>query len=333
MRSFTKILAGVIVVGLVVSFSCKKQEISKDETVSFLTGINQTGTDLINTTTFNTLADFLSKNPPIGIAKKKVTFKGHSIELPYKLQAKEVKGGIEDLYGTWEWQDTGWVHIDPNNPQAGILFRWNYIDTSGIHTAELLMDSIQFEVINTDTLPTRLHIALFLDGNKIAEFSYTASFTSNGNYNYLKVVVSLTGYGQVGFEFKNPVWRENGYGDYELAAFTARIWIINYTNHNYRVDLTITKNEDDSGTITFTDSDGWKLVVNVSEPQRVVENGIEYKKYNISGEITKDGRHAADIQGTVWDPSDDTHISTIYVIFTDGSREPLQNYITIFRSK
>ncbi|MEO0230131.1 MAG: hypothetical protein ABIL77_01090 [candidate division WOR-3 bacterium] len=326
-----KKIIGLFVLGVgLLNFSCKKQEIAKDETVTFLTGINNVGTDITQTNAYKVFTDFISKNPPIEVSKKNVKIISQKISVPYKLCPKEFKGGIEDYYGTWEWQDTGWVHVDPDNPRNGILFRWNYTDENyQSHVAKVLIDSIETQVISNDTLPTRLHIGVFLDDNKLADFSFTASYNTNGEPTYVKVVVTIIGYGQVGLELKNLVWEEDEYGDRNIVAGTIHLWIIDYNNHNYRIDLTLTIKQDKSLSILLADSDGWKVSINVSKPQTIIENGIPYTKRTVSGEITKDGRHAADITGIIWEPEDDNHRTFVDVIFTDGSREPLQKYLTL----
>jgi hypothetical protein len=326
-----RLVAGVIVMGLFFLTSCKKQDIQKDETAAFLTSLNNTGTELTTTPAFNVLSDFMSKNPPIGFGGKRVIkFNGHEYNLPLKIEAKGVKGGIEDLYGTWEWQDTGWVHVDPNNPQKGILFRWTFYDTTfTAHQAALLIDSIEIYVIGSDTLPQKVHIALYLDNPKIADLSINLQYNTNEQITYLKVVFTVTNEFQIGVEAKNLQYDQNG----SLIALQLHLWITDYKNHNFRRDITLTVRSDDSGSIVYTDSDDWKLVMNVSAATQVVENSITYEKRTVTGEITKDGRHAADIRGTIWNPQDENHQTEIYVIFSDGSREPLSNYITIFQSK
>jgi len=329
-----KIIKVALVIGVVVlaSFSsCKKAEVSKDETASFLTGLNSTATDLTQTQAYGVLNDFIAKNPPIFAKKKTFSIKGKKVELPYKISLKGEKGGISDYYGTWAWADTGWIHQNPDNPSDGILFTWTYTDSTGTHQAGLLIDSIQTQVIGNDTLPTSLRVTLTLDNRTIAEFTFNATYDANGNPTYLKVVLTIPSYVQVGFELKNTTWVYNqDYNDYDLTSATFHLWVINYQRHNYRIDFTITVRQDKSISITLTDSEGWNVVLNASAPQQVQEGFMIYEKITVSGEITKDGRHAADISGTIWIPEDENHKTEIYVIFSDGSREPLENYITLF---
>uniref|UniRef100_A0A7C2P3Z8 Lipoprotein n=1 Tax=candidate division WOR-3 bacterium TaxID=2052148 RepID=A0A7C2P3Z8_UNCW3 len=331
MRYIPKILIGSIVLVSIFLGSCKKQDIQKDETAAFLSSLNGTATDLQNTQALNVLSDFLSKNPPIEIGVKKVVkFKGNTYNLPLKIETKGLKGGIEDYYGTWEWQDTGWVHIDPNNPQDGILFRWIYFDeSSNTHQAEILIDSIELFIIDSDTLPKKLHVALYLDGTKIAELSFNAQYNSAGQITYLSAILTVVNEFQIGLEAKNLQYDQDG----ELVSIQLHLWIIDYRNHNFRRDITVTLRNDESISFLYTDSDDWKLTLNVSAPTQVTENFITYNKRTVSGEITKDNRHAADITGTIWEPEDENHQTQIYVIFSDGSQEPLSNYITFLGSK
>lgn len=328
MRVILKISIVVALLGLIsLSTSCKKPDIEKDETAAFLTSLNNLGTDLTQQEAFNVLNDFASKNPPLYLEAKKVRYNGKEYKIPLKIEPKGIKGGIEDLYGTWEWQDTGWVHVDPSNPPDGIFFRWTYYNTQyQPHIAGVLIDSISTIVIGEDTLPQKIHVALFLDNNKIAEFSLTINYNNYEQITYLKLVFTIINEFQIGLEVKNLQYNQDG----DLIAATFNLWIINYRNHNFRQDITLTIRSDQSFSIIYTDSDDWKVTLNVSAPTEINENYFVYRKRTVSGEITKDKRHAADITGTIWEPEDENHKTEIFVIFSDGSREPLSNYITLF---
>ncbi|MDI6851261.1 MAG: hypothetical protein QMD82_04930 [bacterium] len=331
MKYLPKIISGTIVLVFIFLASCKKQEIQKDETTTFLTSLNSTAIDLQNTEAVRVLNDFTTKNPPVGIGGKKVVkFKGNTYNLPLKIETKGVKGSIEELYGTWEWQDTGWVHIDPNNPQDGILFRWTYYDESFTsHQAEVLIDSIELFILDSDTLPKKAHVALYLDSSKIAELSLNAQYNSQGQITDLSAILTVVNEFQIGLEAQNLQYNEYG----ELVSGQLHLWVINYRNHNFRMDITITLRNDESITFLYTDSDDWEFTLNVSAPTQVIENSITYERRTVSGEITKDNRHAADITGTIWEPEDENHRTQIYVIFSDGSQEPLSNYLTFIGLK
>lgn len=328
-----RIIEGMLALGivsLVLITACKKAEITRDETASFLTSVNNLGSDLMQTQTFGVLYDFMSKNPPIGLGKKSFKYKGHEYSLPLKIETRAAKSGIEDFYGTWEWQDTGWVHINPAYPPDGILFQWTFYDTTmTAHQAKVLIDSVETYVYGSDTLPQRLHIAIYLDNTKIADFSFNAQYNTQGQITYLKIVLTIPGEYQIGMEAKNIQYDSNG----DLTGITLHFWIINYKNHNFRTDFTITIRSDESMTITYIDSDDWKVVLNFSAPVEVIENSVRYEKVTLTGEITKDGQHAADLRGTIWSPSDATHVTEITIIFNDGTEEPLSNYITITGKK
>ncbi len=328
MRGIIKISMVVALLGLLSLFtSCKKPDIEKDETATFLTSLNNLGTDLTQQEAFNALYDFVSKNPPLYLQAKKVKYNGKEYKLPLKIEPKGIKGGIEDAYGTWEWQDTGWVHVDPSNPPDGIFFRWTYYDTQyQPHNAGLLIDSISTVAIGGDTLPQKAHVALFLDNNKIAEFSLTINYNNYEQITYLKIVFTIINELQIVLEGKNLQYNQDG----DLIAATFNFWLINYRNHNFRQDITLIIRSDKSFSITYADSDDWKVVLNISAPTQINENNFVYEKRTVSGEITKDKRHAADISGTIWNPEDDSHKTEIFVIFSDGSQEPLLNYITLF---
>jgi len=141
-----RIIEGMLALGivsLVLITACKNAEITKDETASFFTSANNLGSDLMQTQTFGVLYDFMSKNPPIVLGEKSFKYKGHEYSLPLKIETRAAKSGIEDFYGTWEWQDNGWVHINPAYPPDGILFQWTFYDTTmTAHQAKVLIDSV-----------------------------------------------------------------------------------------------------------------------------------------------------------------------------------------------
>ncbi|HOP31969.1 MAG TPA: hypothetical protein PKU94_01105 [Candidatus Hydrothermia bacterium] len=315
--------------GLLLVTSCKKEsDVPKDETATFLTSTNNLGSELSQTQTFNVLSDFVAKNPPIGTGKKTIRFRENEYKLPLNIVSETTKGTIEDLYGTWEWQDTGWVHIDPDVPQSGILFQWIFYDPAP-HQAQILIDSIETCFIGTDTLPQKAHVAIYLDNNKITDLSFNAQYNNFSQITYLRILLTIPGEFQVGLEATNFEYNSEG----EIVNVTLRLWIIDYTRSNFRTDLTITLRNDESIAFTYSDSDDWKVVLNLSAPVEIPEGYITYEKTTVTGEITKDGRHAADLRGVIWNPTDENHPTEITIIFSDGSEEPLQNYITFIGTK
>ncbi|MEO0292784.1 MAG: hypothetical protein ABIN61_01000 [candidate division WOR-3 bacterium] len=314
--------AFLVVVGLLlVVTSCGKKEVSKDETEEFLAGLSTTFAQAMMSEANQVLYDFTQYEPPLPGVSSYVPTLEASLTMK-KLRGFRQPPGFESLYGTWEYDvdSACWVHKNPNNPSNGILFLWVFIDTVGnSHPASLFVDSFAFY---QDTLPKKVWAKLGLDNKDLAWIKFKAEYNSPEEIKNLSLIYEIIGCFQIGFSILTPIAINTL--DSEFVG-TLRFWAINRKSNDYRVDLTLTRKEDDSGVIVLEDSDDWKMTVNISKP---IYEG-DYEKRTVKGEITKDGAHAADIEGVIWDPEDMEHQSVVMVIFSDGSEEPLATYLPI----
>lgn len=320
-----KKLFWLVPVLLVFVVSCSRAP-SQEETEDFLTGLGRIGETSMNSTAGKALVDLSSKNPPTG-----TKFKGiPSLNIKNVWNAGryiEVSKGIEDVYGTWEYRDSEWVRVDSTHPENGILWRWSFLDSADdAHTAEFLLDSLTFVYIDMDSIPNRIYASLDIDHEQVLWGSYHGTFNDNGNLTHGDARVDIVGIVQYGGEASDLVYNDPENPD-EATSGNIHLWAIDHTQGDYRVDLYITLNEDESGDIRLTDSDGWEIDVDVSAPVEIVEEPYTYIRVDLTGEITKNGRHAADIEGTIWDPEYGDHKSEVYIVFSDGSRRPIQDFM------
>ena len=321
----------VIIVALLMLVSCSKEE-SKENTQSFLAGLNTTMMAGQNTESFDVLDDLFSKNPPGGFKAEMISgtpealarLVGGSI-LPYP-------GGIDSLFGTWEWEYqpdstppcTCWIRIDPTDPSDGFKYIWEYTDTAGVdHNAYLLLDSLEFYAGDEDTLPENAHLSLGLDANEILWMTLSVTYASPDTITDLSFIVEVVGYFQYGVRISSPT--SIGGDEFEGSL---RVWVIDYQSNSYRIDLSVQVKEDGSGEVALWDSDEWRLEADISE---VVEtdtvNTEIFEKRDVDGEITHSGNHAADIIGYIWEPDDDDHESEVMIVYPDGTEEPLDTYL------
>jgi hypothetical protein len=227
--------------------------------------------------------------------------------------------GIDTLYGTWRLLAiTGWTHVDENNPDSAILFEWEYYDTTkdSLHEASVLFDSLEFY---QDSLPINVWVGIKIDDKPtwLAWIKLEAEYTSLEEASEVSLIYEIVGYYQVGVSVSAPI-KVDTIIDIDSTDFvgTIHLWAINLTN-DYRVDLTVTRNADTSVELVLEDSNGWRMEVDISE---VVGTDGEFKRRDVTGEITRDGIHAAYLDGEIWKPDDDaSHNSYITITFSDGS--------------
>jgi len=310
------------VVFLFTLVSCSKGEVPKDETDQFLQGVSSIGEQSMDSQAGQALNDLFSKDPPLGMKLKGVPMFGIK-NIGSLSSSLSFAKGIEDNYGTWQFDiGSGWTRTDSTYPSDGFLFKWAFLDSAAqAHAAEFLVDSLLFTYPGTDTIPTRIHASLKIDDSVVLWGTYHGTFNGNGNPTDFDAIIELVNIVQYGVEGSNFAYNDPANPDQPTSG-TIHFWAIDYTQGNYRIDITITFNNDQSGTIVVTDSNGWEIVVNVAAPVMIGN----YIKTDITGEITRDGRHAADIEGTIWNPEDATHKSVIYVIFSDGTKKSLESY-------
>lgn len=308
--------------GLLLILTSCSEEISKNETEEFLAGLNTMMAQAANTQASQALGDFTSKTSsssgaPISISSEIMEIPSPSIEPTSKFRAPE---GIDSVYGTYEWNSDSlrWFRVDPNNPANAIKFQWSFMDNSaGSHSAYLLIDSLGFAY---DTLPTKVWIGLNVDNGNIAWLKLGAHYSSPSEIDSGSVVFEIVDTMQIGAALSSDIPL-----DTTLSEVTLHIWTIDRTSQNYKVDLYVTAGEDGPSEIVMEDSDGWKMEIKVAEA--VVAEDKGHEKHNVSGEITKDGNHAADISGFTWIPGGDTHQPTIEVEFPDGTVSDLSYYL------
>lgn len=310
---------------LLMSFiSCTSEE-SRQNTQSFLAGLQTTASSSMNAEAVNVLNDLSGKNPPgdtiitnVSSPQAFVNVHGGPKQDPY---------GLDSLYGTWEYDDTlyEWIYAD-SLPDDGIKYMWEYYDSvMTLHDAYVLLDEFGFY---DDSLLSNLHVSVGIDNEELAWMEFSANYLDPVTISSLSYTFEINDYFQYGAEITSATSISGD--DPEDFAGEVHLWVIDYTSNNYRIDLTVTLAQNGSGNIVLEDSDEWKLDVDVSE---VVETDsqpgdtVMYEKRNIEGEITHSGNDAATISGYFWEPEDAEHPTVITITYPDGFSEPLTTYI------
>jgi hypothetical protein len=319
----------VVGLGLLLLLASCSADVSRDSTEGFLSGLSTMFASAMTQESNNILNDFNESSPP-GPKLPEIPELGSYVQMPVvELSGEKLRApaSVDSLYGTWDFVDiNGWVHINRNNPANAILFKWDYLDTAqGVHAAELLIDSLEFY---QDTLPTDVWIGIKIDDEPtwLAWLKFEATYTSLEQASAVSLVYEIVGYYQVGVSVTAPIELDTAFNiDSTDFVGTVHLWVIDRTSRDYRVDLTVTRNADDSGVLVLEDSNGWEMDVDVSA---VVETVGECERRNASGEITRNGTHAADIDGEIWNPEDNTHHTAITVTFSDGSENSLLAYLS-----
>lgn len=316
----------VIIVALLMLVSCSKEE-SKENTQSFLAGLNTTMMAGQNTESFDVLDDLFSKNPPGG-------FKAEMISGTPEALARLVGGSIlpypdeiDTLFGTWTYYPDStppWIHTDTLDPDDGFKYIWEYTDSASVdHKAYLLLDSLEFYAGDEDTLPENAHLSLNLDSDEILWMSFSVTYASPDTITDLAFTLEVVDYFQYGLRISSPT---SIGGDGFEGSF--RLWVIDHQSNDYRIDLLVQVKEDGSGEVALWDSDEWRLEADISEVVETDTVGTDiFEKRDVDGEITHSGNHAADIIGYIWEPEDDDHESEVMIVYPDGTEEPLDTYL------
>ncbi|MBN1694484.1 hypothetical protein JW879_03675 [candidate division WOR-3 bacterium] len=318
-----KVCAMVAVLGLLLMLSsCSGGEVTKNDTETFLAGLSTMFAEAAMDESSQVINDFMATEPPGPELPELMSFTGMSLASAEKLRNPDPYG-LDTLYGTWGYYPAqGWVLISPNNPANAVLFEWEYLDTAYVeHDVYMRLDSLNFY---QDSLPTKLWAGVGMDGSLLAWLKLEAGYLSLDEVNEVSLVYEVVNQLQVGISLSSATAIDT------IFVGTVSLWAINLTN-DYRVDLDITVDEDFPEEIVLSDSEGWRMEVNFSD---VVETDSdeydEYERRNVSGEITSDGNHAADISGYVWEPDDgDEHSSEIVITFSDDTEGDLADYIPI----
>jgi hypothetical protein len=310
---------------LLLLVSCSKKEVTKDDTEGFLAGLSTMFGQAMMTEANQMIVDLSGKNPPTPGIPELPGLGSYDSKLVAELSEGKLRApyDIDTLYGTWRYDtlSESWDFVDPGNPANAILLEWVYLDTNEVaHDAAMRFDSLEFF---EDSLPENLWIGIKIDDDItwLAWLKLEATYVSLEQVSAVSLIYEIVGYYQVGVSISSPTAIDSNFDG------TVHLWVIDRTSNNYRVDLTVTVNDGgDSGELVLEDSDGWKMDLDISE---VVETDGEFEMRNVSGEITRDGAHAADIDGHIWDPEDGTtHVTEITVTFADGSIGDLLTYIS-----
>ncbi len=317
----------VLLIGLItilMGMGCKKARPTQEETEEFLSRPADIGENVENSLSGQAIADFFDKFYYMSKEKPNLLTK-HGIKNAWKWFT-HATGTKQEEYGTYEWNDTlGWVLTDSTYPTDGYLFKWTFTDSANVqHNAELLVDSVEiFVTMYGDSLPARVHSSLKVDNQELAWMHYDASYTTEGIPQTLNFKAELVNIIQVGLSAQvSSITLE------QIPVATVTAWIIDYTQNNYRMDFKFTGNTDNTMNLEWWDSDGWKLTMDFSAPVVVTESNYVGKKIEVTGEITHKNVHAADVEGTLWDPDQEPdHVSEIYVVWPDGTKTPLEDYL------
>ncbi len=320
----------ILLLGMV---SCTGGDVSKEDTDNFLAQFEDTsafkdarlGSEDEQTATY-AMSDFFGKTG---------NTKGGLFNLPI-LNPYNSKV-IDGEYGTYEWDSDSmkWVCTDETYPTDGYLYKWTFIDENdNEHDAQFLFDNLSFfEVVYsddyeeyTDSIPTSMHAALIIDEDTLVTFNYTSEFEGDGDLSqirHLEATLTFVGHSEIEVEFDGSVYimQEDSMPTVDMAR-------IRFTDIDdnwwevYRIEDVEETEESSSATFVYENSEGWNVTVDATNTN-VVENEIEYGRTDLDGEITKDGRHAADIEGVLWSPADETHVPYVNVIYPDGTIEPI----------
>ena len=230
-------------------------------------------------------------------------------------------------YGTYVYDSTyyDFVLTDPSTPANGYAFQWNYTDTTVVpfedHTIELLFDSLLYYAADEyQETPTRLHIAMKADDATLMFLNMHATYTTlSDEYGDWFSPITL----ETHLEVTDESYVEVDYvghndGDTTVIIDSLRMKMEDLINDEW-VEYTVKMNNDETTDLTMENNEGWFMAINAEEP---VEIDTTYTRIDFTGEVQKDGTHAADLLGVIWEPSDYfTHKSLMYVTYTDGTAD------------
>jgi len=320
---FLKVCLLIASLGLLLTLvSCSSEKGTPEDTKTFLNGLNSMMLNAYMSEASQAMQSFGNSNPP-GPA---IVFNEDAGAPVENLRKMRDPMGLDTLYGTWDYRNFDWDHVDLNDPANAILFTWEYTDTADYeHDAELLIDSLEFYETAEDTLPTNIWIGLNSDGDDIAWIKFSANYVSADVADEASLVYEIVNYFQVGATITSDVDVDTTLLDSMDFDGTVHLWAENLQS-DYKVDYYLTGDGEDNWFLELEDSDGWEMELNVSE---VVEYGGEYNEYErreIEGEVTDNGELAATIEGYIWDPEDDDHESDVVIIFSDDTEEDFEQY-------
>lgn len=225
-------------------------------------------------------------------------------------------------YGTYEY-DAGvydFVLTDANNPANGYKFMWTFTDTTVSpnedHTADFLFDSLEYYSGDSyEETPTNMYAALEVDGDALMYLKLEANYTTLSDESFVPTMMDLR------FEITDEEAVELGFTGHEVGDTTVLVDSLRLKEEDILNDTwmeyTAKQTGAETGTFTMENQEGWFLTIDTEAP---VEVDNTYTSTGFTGEISKGGTHAADLEGTIWSPEDyTTHRSVMYITYADGT--------------
>lgn len=291
--------------------------------------------------------DFFSKG---GTSKGGLSFNFVDLSNFLRPEVKTPMLLLDTAYGTYVFDtiyDTVWgyeyydfVLTNPNDPANGYAFQWFYTDTTVSpaedYTMEFLFDSITYYTGDpNEETPTRLYVALNANDSPLMFLNMHSTFTTlSDEYGEWYSPVALELHLEVTDESAVEVaYTGHEDGDTTIIIDSLRLKMEDIINEEW-VEYTAKMNEDETTELTMETNEGWLMSIDADAPVESVENDYTYVRIDYTGEIQKDGTHAADLAGVMWEPADYfTHQSVMYVTYTDGSIDTLDMYTPVPQGK
>ena len=346
MKSKLIVLTAIILALSLSSCFLLPQDVSVNETKDFITefeeDINGNAQDIEGENTQVAMAaagDFFGKTG---------TVDNYLLPFSFIDKDRDAKLLLDSLYGTYELDSTTtdsiywyyeWTLTDDTYPANGYLYKWSFVDTSdnSVHDAELLFDSITYYSGDADEdTPTNLYISMSVDNSELLHIHYDASYVteqdSMGNDNFVPESMSVS-WGIVD-EYEITVSYEGHTEDdpddgYILVIDQSSLRIEDQINDEW-IEYTISSNADETGNLIVEYDTGWKFDIDTDVAETVMGDyygsQIEYTKIPFTGDLTKDGNHAADLEGIIWDPNNPANASYqsyMTATFVDGTEETI----------
>lgn len=329
------IVLTVIVFALSLS-SCflLPQDVSVDETQDFMedfeSDMNGENIEGENTTlAMSAATDFFGKTG---------TADNYLLPFSFLKKDRDAKLLLDSLYGTYEFDTTSltWELTDDTNPANGYLYKWSFVDTSYTsHDAELLFDSITYYSGDPDEeIPTNLYIKMSIDNDEIVHVHYDAQYTTEqdelGNDDYVPTSMTVS-WGivdeyEITISYQGHTEDDSDEG-YILVVDQSQLRIEDLINDEW-VEYTVTSTGDETANIVVEYDTGWKFDIDTEVSETVIDENTEteYEKTPFTGELTKAGTHAADLEGIIWYPNNlnnSSYHSYMTATFVDGSEETI----------
>ncbi len=312
----------MLILALFVVSACSKNEETpveqKQKTESTITGVIDEGEKIQSSNALQALESMPDDAPiessfPVGTTGKSTFADMVTSHIPF-LKRNIAKSPLDSIAGTWEYDESTdeWNHTS-NEPADGIVLIWNYQDTAGVnHQARFEFKTPQWY---NDTLLVRFDADLYVDNQKVAHTHYELTIQND-----LPTRLVLNG-AIVGIvDFSIDISLADGHS-LEDDDFYGTVHIsFNDLEEGTSYVLDITINEDDSGSFKLVmndNGDHWKFYAAVSAPDSAT--GAQ----RVSGYIKYNNEETARIEGTLVDGN----FSEIYVIYADGTRVSLSEYL------